>query len=47
MEKSTELLQLELKKAKNPAEFFEKNVQMMNGKTVREFLLELLIKRWL
>ena len=44
MEKSTELLQSELKKAKNPAEFFEENMQVLNGKTVQEFLLELLIK---
>lgn len=44
MEKSTELLQSELKNAKNPADFFEKNMQVMKGKTVQEFLMELLIK---
>ncbi len=44
MEKSTELLQSELKNAKNPADFFEKNVQVLKGKTVQEFLLEMLIK---
>lgn len=44
MEKSTELLQSELKNAKNPAEFFEKNMQVLKGKTVQEFLMELLIK---
>ena len=44
MEKSTELLQSELKNAKNPADFFEKNMQVLKGKTVQEFLMELLIK---
>ena len=44
MEKNTELLQSELKNAKNPAEFFEKNIQVLKGKTVQEFLTELLIK---
>lgn len=44
MEKSTEILQFELKNAKNPADFFEKNMQVLKGKTVQEFLIELLIK---
>lgn len=44
MEKSTELLQFELKNAKNPEEFFEKNLHVLNGKTVQKFLTEMLIK---
>ena len=44
MEKSTELLQTELKSAKNLTEFFEENVQVLKEKTVQEFLMELLIK---
>ena len=44
MEKSTELLQSELKNAKNPAEFFEENMHVLKEKTVREYLTEMLIK---
>ena len=44
MEKSTELLQSELKNAKNPAEFFEENKHNLKEKTVRDYLLEMLIK---
>ena len=44
MEKSTELLQSELKAAKSPADFFEKNIHILNEKTVRDYLTEMLIK---
>lgn len=44
MEKSTELLQSELKTAKSPADFFEKNIHILNEKTVRDYLTEMLIK---
>lgn len=44
MEKSTELLQSELKNAKNPAEFFEENRNALKEITVCDYLLEMLIK---
>jgi len=44
MEKSTELLQSELKNAKKPEEFFAKNKENLKEKTVPEYLMEMLIQ---
>lgn len=44
MEKSTELLQSELKNAKKPEEFFAKNEESLKEKTVPEYLMEMLIQ---
>ena len=44
MEKSTELLQSELKNAQKPEEFFSKNEENLKEKTVSEYLMEMLIR---
>ena len=44
MEKSTGLLQSELKNAKNLAEFFAENLYALKEKTVSDYLMEMLIK---
>ncbi len=43
-EKNTELLQSELKNAKNLSAFFEENAKNLKEKSVPEYLMEMLIK---